>query len=239
MLAIRPDQPPPNVEAVAQTENELGEAAGLPAAAPDAQIPEAGLYPQRPLIYAALLGQKSEATESIKGLLAKVNDDHASLPHTIFFRLHSDRGTEFVNQELNSYCRQHAIHQTTTQGNDPNANATAERAVGVLKRRCRYLLTGARLPTRFWGVGVLAAAQLERADAGMGEYPRIPFGTRNAGDITGSEELMDPSCGAMHHLRSMRLGSRLLPDLPEGMDQATDGCPTAGSLSRRPLLGQD
>ena len=34
-------------------------------------------------------------------------------------------------------------------------------------------------PTRLiWGVGILAVVQLERADAGLGEYPRIPFGTR-------------------------------------------------------------
>ena len=141
---IRPDQPSSVVEAVTQTEGEPGEEeAGPPVAVPDAPGPETEL--RRPLIYAALLGQKSEATEAIKGLLAKVNDDHAGLPHTLYFRLHSDRGTEFTNQELQAYCRQRAIHQTNTQGSDPNANATAELAVGCLKRRCRYFLTGARL----------------------------------------------------------------------------------------------
>ena len=34
------------------------------------------------------------------------------------------------------------------------------------------------MPTQFWGVAVLAAAHLERVDAGLGFYPRIPFGTR-------------------------------------------------------------
>ena len=47
-----------------------------------------------------------------------------------------------------------------------------------MKKRARYLLSGARLPTQFWGVAALAAAQLERVDAGLGCYPRIPFGTR-------------------------------------------------------------
>ena len=41
----------------------------------------------RPLLYAALLGSKAEATEAIKGLLAKINDDHGNLPHTLYFRL--------------------------------------------------------------------------------------------------------------------------------------------------------
>ena len=136
------------------------------------------LPPDRPLLYVALFGSKAEATEAIKLLLAKINDDHGNLPHTLYFRLHSDRGGEFLSEELKKYCRDHAIHKTTTQGHDPNANATAELGVGILKRRCRYLLAGSRLPTNFWGVGVLAAAQLERADLGVGRYPRLPFGTR-------------------------------------------------------------
>ena len=49
------------------------------------------------LLYAALLGSKAEATEAIKGLLAKIllakiNHDRRNLPHTLYFRLHSDRG---------------------------------------------------------------------------------------------------------------------------------------------------
>ena len=109
----------------------------------DDQRPPSGNH-HRPRVYAALLGSKSEAAEAIKTLLANINDDHAGLSHTLCFRLHSDSGTEFVNQELSAYCREHAIHRTTTQGHDPNANAPAEQASGCLKRRCRYLLSGAR-----------------------------------------------------------------------------------------------
>ena len=50
--------------------------------------------------------------------------------------------------------------------------------MGILKRRARYLVIGSRIPTRYWGMAVLAAAELERADAGLCAYPRIPFGTR-------------------------------------------------------------
>ena len=104
---------------------------------------------------------------------------HRSVPQPPrVFRINSDRGGEFMNEQLAQYCRDHAIHKTSTQGHDPNANATAELGVGILKRRARYILIGSRLPTRFWGLAVLAAAQLERADAGVGGYPRIPFGTR-------------------------------------------------------------
>ena len=175
VLTVRPDRTAERVDAQTQTDDT--EPAG--AVSQSDEQPDASEPPRdRPLIYAALLGSKAEAAEAIKGLLAKVNDDHGNLPHTLFFRLHSDRGGDFVNDELEAYCREHAIHKTTTQGHDPNANASAEWGVGVLKRRCRYLLSGNRLPTSFWGVGVLAAAQIERAEAGVGSYPRIPFGTR-------------------------------------------------------------
>ena len=82
-----------------------------------------------------------------------------------------------MNKELEQYCLDRGIHKTSTAGYDPNANP-AESAVGILKRRARYLLSGARLPTNWWGVATSAAAQLCRADAGLEEYPKIPFGTR-------------------------------------------------------------
>ena len=47
-----------------------------------------------------------------------------------------------MNQELERYCAFHGIFKTSTQGNDPNANASAENTVGKLKNRARYLLSG-------------------------------------------------------------------------------------------------
>ena len=96
-------------------------------------------------------------------MLAQVNNDHASMPAIIYFRLHTDKGSEFVHADLDAYCAQHGILKTTTAGYDPNANASAESSVGILKRRIRYLLSGCRLPTAWWGVAALAAAQLCRA----------------------------------------------------------------------------
>ena len=171
VLTVRPDRTAEKIEAETQTCDTDLTASPAPNVEPAPPPQQQSESSDRPLIYAALLGSKAEAPDAIKGILAKVNDDHGNLPHTLYFRLHSDRGGEFVNQQLETYCREHAIHKTTTQGHDPNANASAESAVGVLKRRSRYLLSGSRLPTKFWGVAVLAAAQLERADIGIGTYP--------------------------------------------------------------------
>ena len=153
VLSVRPDDTLLEKEAKEEDEEEpeakeSGEGEPRPSSASE-QCPEPGegdpkalsASDQRPLLYAALLSQKSEATEAIKKLLAKVRDDHAHLPDTLCFRLHSDRGGEFVNEDLIRYCAFHGINKTTTQGHDPDANASAENAVGVLKRRARYLLT--------------------------------------------------------------------------------------------------
>ena len=134
--------------------------------------------PLGPLIYAALLTSKDEAGPEIQRLLAQVRYEHGSMPRELVFRIHSDRGSEFVNVAFNEWCRQHAIHKTTTAAYDPNGNASAENAVGSLKARGRMLLSGARLPTSFWGMAVLAAAHLSRYEAGLVPHPRINFGTR-------------------------------------------------------------
>ena len=133
--------------------------------------------PQAALLYVALLGTKDEAEGEIKKLLAQINNDHANYPTELFFRLHSDKGGEFMSDESQKYLAEKGIHKTITAGYDPNNNP-AENSVGVIKRRIGYLLGGSRLATTWWGVAALASAQLCRADAGLEEYPRIPFGTR-------------------------------------------------------------
>ena len=81
VLTVRPDRTAETFDIAMQT--------GDVQAAPHEPQP---LPPDRQLLYAALFGSKAEATEAIKLLLAKINDDHGNLPHTLYFRLHSDRG---------------------------------------------------------------------------------------------------------------------------------------------------
>ena len=103
VLSVRPDRTGEKVDMAVQTGDEEP--------APPEPQPEMG---NRPLLYAALLGSKAEAAEAVKTLLAKVNDDHGGLPHELVFRLHSDKGGEFLSEDLQQYCRDHAIRKTTT-----------------------------------------------------------------------------------------------------------------------------
>eukprot|EP00959_Pyramimonas_sp_CCMP1952_P041988 878171-Pyramimonas_sp.AAC.1 len=130
------------------------------------------------LIYAAILEKKSDTPKALQRLLAQIRTEHGSMPSRLVYRIHSGRGLEFVNTTVDEYLRFHGISHTTTQGYDPSSNGVAENAVGLLKKRARYLLSGSRLPTRWWGMSILAAAHLYRVDAGYADPPKVPFGTR-------------------------------------------------------------
>ena len=132
----------------------------------------------KPLPYVALLERKSDAAKEIQKLLSQVSAERGSMPEHVVYRVRSDMGTEFCNKDVLDSLRFHGIQHTTTQGYDPSSNGTAENGVGLLKKRARYLLRGTRLPTRWCGMAVLAAAQLYRVDAGHGSNPRVPFATR-------------------------------------------------------------
>ena len=131
-----------------------------------------------PLVYADVIPTKADAAAAVQRLLARVRDDHGHMPDDIVFRLHSDKGQEFLPTALEQYCEYHGIRRTTTQGYDPSANGTGENAVGFLKRKARHLLTGSRMPSCWWGTAVLAAASYSRCAAGLESWPKIPFGTR-------------------------------------------------------------
>ena len=61
-----------------------------------------------PLIYTHILSKKSETTMAVKKLLAKVKDDHKYMPREILFRMHSDKGSEFLTAEMEKYLAFHA-----------------------------------------------------------------------------------------------------------------------------------
>ncbi len=72
--------------------------------------------PKKALYYAALLGTKDEAPKAIQRLLSQINNDHASCPYELVFRIHSDQGGEFMNRELDQFCLERGIHKTSTAG---------------------------------------------------------------------------------------------------------------------------
>ena len=134
--------------------------------------------PRLPLIYCEVVNQKAEAAAATERMLAQCRDEHGHLPSHAVFRLHSDKGQEFCPHSLEKYCQAHGIRRTTTAGYDPSANGAGEQAIGYIKRKARQLLTGARLPSCWWGVACVTAAQYSRCAAGLYQWPKLGFGTR-------------------------------------------------------------
>ena len=134
--------------------------------------------PRSPLIYVALVHKKSDAAHAVMALIAQAQDEHGHMPQKLIFRLHSDKGQEFCAHSLEKFCAVHGIHKTTTQGYDPSSNGAGESAVGYIKRKARQLLTGARMPSSWWGMASLTAAHYSRCAAGLLRFPALPFGTR-------------------------------------------------------------
>ena len=97
-------------------------------------------------------------------------------------RIHSDRAHEMRSLALRAWTLDNGIWLTRTEGQSPQSNGTAERAVRFLKGRARMLLRASGLTTEHWATAMVAAAHRQREERLRPEEPDIPcpYGTRVA-----------------------------------------------------------
>ena len=97
-------------------------------------------------------------------------------------RIHSDRAHEMRSMALRAWTLDNGIWLTRTEGQSPQSNGTAERAVRFLKGRARMLLRAAGLGTEHWATAMVAAAHRQREERLRPEDPQVPcpYGTRVA-----------------------------------------------------------
>lgn len=72
-------------------------------------------------------------------------------------RLRCDNGSEFINEELESYCRQNGIKLETTVRYTPQQNGAAERLNRTLMDKVRPMLAASGLPKYLWADAVVTA----------------------------------------------------------------------------------
>ena len=92
-------------------------------------------------------------------------------------RLHTDRGKEFLNHDLNKWCLVREIEKTTTSADSPQESGRAEACIGSLKSRMRRLLKGAKMDVKFWPMAARYAAVRqwnELMPAAFGEEVWVP-----------------------------------------------------------------
>lgn len=73
-------------------------------------------------------------------------------------RIRTDRGTEFVNEELKNFYEEYGIVQQTTCSYTPQQNSICERMNRTLADRVRAMLLETNLPKYLWGEAIRCAA---------------------------------------------------------------------------------
>lgn len=104
-----------------------------------------------------LLKDKAEAKDCIKDFVRLVENKFGRKPKVI----RSDRGGEFVNNDLKSFYRQEGIEMQLTAGYAPQQNGVAERRNRYLQEMAVCMLLDAKLDKRYWGEAIAAAAYVQ------------------------------------------------------------------------------
>ncbi|CAE7789604.1 RE1 [Symbiodinium sp. CCMP2592] len=97
-------------------------------------------------------------------------------------RIHADRAHELRSESLRQWTLDNNILLTRTEGQSPQSNGTAERAVRFLKGRARSLLRSAGLHPQHWATAMATAAHRQREDCLRPEATSVPpaYGTKVA-----------------------------------------------------------
>ena len=109
-----------------------------------------------------------------------INEINSLYAEKSIFRVHSDRGGEFLSKEMSKYLDTRGIFQTFNEGDDSRAVGVAERCIGITKEGARNLLVASNLSnTEYWPYAMNHAAFLRRIK--LLEIPvnqkLIPFGS--------------------------------------------------------------
>ena len=98
------------------------------------------------------------------------------------FRIHTDRGREFVNKELRSYLLARDVYHTSTPADLPQANGLVERFIGILKSQARSVLYQSGMGENHWPSALrhVASQRFETSLSSLGAKPRkfLPFGSK-------------------------------------------------------------
>ena len=65
--------------------------------------------------------------------------------------LHSDNGSEFVNEAMHTFCRRNGIIHETTIPYSPEQNSIAEQAIAIFFEMVRSMLYTAGVSLQYWG----------------------------------------------------------------------------------------
>ena len=137
------------------------------------EVPTDNLYFVKPL-----KAKKSKAVmQAIREIVLQLK--HENLP---VVRIHSDRAHELRSPGLREWALDQGIMLTRTEGQSPQSNGTAERAVRYLKGKARLMLRSSGLNASHWATAMITAAHHQREGRLRPETyePLCPYGSRVA-----------------------------------------------------------
>ena len=137
------------------------------------EVPTDHLYFVKPL-----KTKKSKAVmQAIQEIVLQLK--HENLP---VVRIHSDRAHELRSPGLREWALDQSIMLTRTEGQSPQSNGTAERAVRYLKGKARLMLRSSGLNGSHWATAMTTAAHHQREGRLRPETyePLCPYGSRVA-----------------------------------------------------------
>ena len=99
------------------------------------------------------LKRKDEATQAVKNYLTHLST-HGRTPRA----MRTDRGKEYVNEPLQTWCRERGIDTQLTAPYSPSQNGIAERANRTLVELARAMITAQKVPEFLWEHAIAHAA---------------------------------------------------------------------------------
>ena len=120
------------------------------------------------------LKSKTQATQNVRDYLTHlIARDIAPLAIRV------DRGTEFVNEDLRTWCTQRGIDIQMTAPYSPSQNGVAERMNRTLVELARAMLTARQLPEFLWEPAVAHAAYLRNRSFSRAVPDATPYERRH------------------------------------------------------------
>lgn len=138
--------------------------------------------------WAIPLHAKSDAPIQLKGLLLQLQSRFSRLP----FRIHSDRGSEFVCGTLTDWLTEHGVQWTGSAAHAHQQNGLIERTNRTIFEALRASHLHANLPAKLWATTLISIVNIlnstasklndksphEKAYGTAPELPREPLGCR-------------------------------------------------------------
>jgi transposase InsO family protein len=121
--------------------------------------------------YVALIKNKSDVPQTIADF---INMAQTQLKLKVK-EFHSDNGTEYVNEKLNSILKQNGTIHTKSAPNTPQQNSIAERFNRTILEMATCMIQHNKVPEKFWGYAILYANKIKNRIPSQSINNKIPY----------------------------------------------------------------